>query len=325
MSKIRAVMVFVCLIIASASGGVAAQPYPVRPIRLVVPYAPGGAPDLIARAVAPVVAEHLGQSIAVENRTGANGMIATEFVARGAADGYTLLLASDGPVIITPLLRGEAPANPKFRLAPVTLLADSSFALLAGPSIPATALQPLIALARDRASPLSFASSGIGSQHHLAGELLSMTAQLKLLHIPYKGFGDAVTDVSAGRVDLLFGTIPAAAPHVNNGRLKAIAVAGPARSPLLPGIPTAAEQGLPDLAINAWFGVMAPADTPPEVVKQLDEAFRLALQSAGLRASLQTKLGLNVIGSDRNAYAERIRQDTQQWARIIRASGVKVE
>jgi tripartite-type tricarboxylate transporter receptor subunit TctC len=302
----------------------AADPYPSRPIKLLVPYPPGGSPDLIARALSISLGEKLGQPVAVENRTGANGMVATEAVARSAADGYTLLLASDGPLVITPLLKGESPHAPSLKLAPITLVAESTFVLLAHPSLPVKDLASLVAYEKQHPGKLTFGSSGIGSQHHLAGELLSSLGRMKLVHVPYKGFGEAVTDAAAGRIDLLFGSITAGAPHVASGRLKAITVTAPARAPLLPQVATSAEQGFPALEVSAWFGVMAPLETPPSLLTKLDDAIRASLATESVKSSL-TKLGLDVQAANAAQYGKRIQQDRFRWAEVIKSSGLKVE
>ncbi len=301
-----------------------ADAFPLKPIRLIVPYPPGGSPDLVARTLAPSLAEKLGQAVVIENRTGANGLLATEAVARSPADGYTLLLASDGPIVISPLLKQTVAGALQVKLAPITLAADSAFVLLASPNLPFNTLPELIKYARENPGKLTFGSSGIGSQHHLAGLLLASVAGLKLVHVPYKGFGDAVVDVTAGRVDLLFGSIPAGAPHISSGRLKGLAVTGMARAPLLPEVATSSEQGFSGLNVSAWFGVMAPIGTPAEILNQIDQAIRAVLASDAQKMAL-TKLGLTVIGGDRNAFESRVRQDTQKWAEIIRISGVKSE
>jgi tripartite-type tricarboxylate transporter receptor subunit TctC len=313
---------FMCCVASSAA--LAIDAFPSHPVRLVVPYPPGGSPDLVARALAAAAAVKLGVPVVVENRAGANGMVATDLVARSADDGYTLLLASDGPIVITPLLKRDSPPGPTLHLTPVTLVAESSFVLLAPPKVQARTLGELIAFGREHPGKLTYGSSGVGSQHHLAGLMLSNVGKLQMVHVPYKGFGEAVADLAAGRVDVLFGSIPAGAPLVTAGRVKALAVTGKSRSALLPEVATTVEQGYPQLAVSAWFGVMAPADTPATIVNQLDTAFRSALASGTLKASL-IGMGLDVLAADKEGFAARIRKDRVRWADVIKASGVKVE
>ncbi|MEJ8839869.1 Bug family tripartite tricarboxylate transporter substrate binding protein [Ramlibacter sp. AN1133] len=313
-------------LLSYVAGGaaLAADAYPSRPVRLVVPYPPGGSPDLVARGLAAAAAGELGVPIVVENRAGANGMVATDFVAHSAGDGYTLLLGSDGPIVITPLLKGESPLEPTLHLAPVTLVGDSSFVVLAPPGAQARTLGELIAFGREHPGKLTYGSSGVGSQHHLAGLMLSNVGRMQMVHVPYKGFGEAVTDLAAARLDVLFGSVPAGAPLVTTGRLKALAVTGKSRSALLPDVATTAEQGYPQLAVSAWYGVMAPTTTPATIVNRLDTAFRSALASGTLKASL-TGMGLEVLAADSQGFAARIRKDRLRWAVVIKASGVKLE
>lgn len=322
LSRVLTVALSAALFTTTLPAAAQVDSYPSKPIRLLVPYPPGGSPDLIARALSAALAGKLGQPIVVENRAGASGMVATEAVARSAADGYTLLLGSDGPVVITPLLKGESPDAPGIKLAPVALLADSAFVLLGASELPAKDLPTLFAYGRLNPGKLTFGSSGIGSQHHLAGLMLARAGQMNLVHVPYKGFGEAAADVTAGRVDLLFGSVPAGVSHVNSRRLKALAVTGPSRSSLLPEVPTASEQGFPTVNVTAWFGVLAPSETPAPIVAKLDEAIRGALNSEALKASLR-KLGLNVLAGDPTSFARRIQQDRVVWGDIIKASGVK--
>ncbi|MCD6042614.1 MAG: hypothetical protein K0R40_2217, partial [Burkholderiales bacterium] len=244
-----------------------AQEYPSRTVRVVVPFPPGGAPDLVGRTLAARLTERLGQPFVVENRTGAGGNIAVESVAQAAPDGYTLLAPSDGPLVINPNVYEKVNFNPLKDFAPISLVASVGLVLMACPSVQATTVDEVVALAKKR--KVSYATSGFGSSQHMVGEMLKASADIELVHVPYKGFGQAVIDVVACNVDLIFGAISTGIPHARSGKLKAIAVTIPRRHAGLPDTPTFAEAGHPQVAIEAYMGLLAPAGTPRPIVNLL--------------------------------------------------------
>jgi len=298
--------------------------YPAKAVRILVQYPPGGAPDLVARTLGAKLSESLGQPFLVENRPGASGNIATEMVAKAEPDGHTLLLASDGPIVINPGLFAKLPFDPVKDFAPVTLASSVAFFLLATPGFPPNSVQELIALAKANPGKFNFASSGNGSQHHLAGELLNTLAGIRLVHVPYKGFGAGVADAIGGKVELIFGGVSSAVGFVKSGKLKALAVTGSKRYAGLPQVPTVMESGFPGFEINAWFGLMAPARTPRSIIDKLHGEAVKVLRSKETSERL-TAQGMDIIAAGPQEFAARISSDTLMWARIIKESGAKVD
>jgi len=298
--------------------------YPAKAVKILVPYSPGGGPDFVARTLAAKFSESLGQQFIVENRPGASGNIATELVVRAEPDGHTLLLASDGQIVINPSLFAKLPFDPVKDLTPVTLASSVAMFLLATPSFPPNSVQELIALARANPGKFNFASSGNGSQHHLAGELLNTLAGIRLVHVPYKGFGAGVTDAISGKVELIFGGVSSAVGFVKGGKLKALAVSSSKRYAGLPEVPTVMESGLPSFELYAWFGLMAPARTPRSVIDKLHGEALKALRSKEISERFAA-LGMDIIAAGPQEFAERIASDTRMWARVIKESGAKVD
>ena len=316
-----AALLGICLQGLAAEGD---KDYPAKPVKIVVPYPPGGAPDLVARVLAAKLSESLGQQFIVETRPGASGNIATEFVVKSDPDGYTLLLASDGQIVINPSLFAKLPYDPVKDLAPVTLTTSVALFLLAAPSFPPNSVQELIALARANPGKFNFASSGNGSQHHLAGELLNTLAGIRLVHVPYKGFGSAVTDVMSDKVEIVFGGVSSAVGFVKGGKLKALAVSSSKRYAGLPQVPTLMESGLPGFEIYAWFGLMAPARTPRPIIDKLHGEVVKALRSKEISERFVAQ-GMDIIAAGPQEFAERITSDSRMWARIIKESGAKAD
>ena len=292
-----------------------AQEYPSRPVRVVVPFAPGGPNDIIVRLVAPKLAESLGQPFVVENRAGAAGNIGTDYVAKSAPDGYTLLSVGPGSLIINPLM-GKVPYDTERDFAPVTLMARAPNALVVHPSLPARSVAELIALARARPGAINYGSGGEGSTPHLAGALFAAMAGVELTHVPYKGTAPATTDLVAGRVQIAFLGIPAVLPHARSGRLRVLAVTGLRRSPELPDVPTVDESGVPGYEVSPWYGLLAPAGTPRAIVARLAlEATKIVrAPETGGKLALQ---GAESAGSTPEEYAAVIRADTSTWTRIV--------
>jgi tripartite-type tricarboxylate transporter receptor subunit TctC len=296
------------------------QIYPARPVRIVSPYAAGGTPDTVARVIAEQLTQRLKQSFFVENRTGANGTIATENVAASAADGYTLLLASDGPIIITPLLRKGG--DPLQRLVPVNLTAESAFVLMARNDLDVRTLQDVVALAKKQ--PLTFGSAGVGSQHHLAGELLKSRAAIELIHVPYKGSAEALGDLVGKRIDLLFGGIPPSLPYIAAGSVRPISVTSEQRSNKLPSVPTFSEEGFYGYKVVFWAGLMAPAGTPEGIINKLNEAISEGVKSPEVVDRFE-KIGADTVNSGPMEFAKRLRSDQAAWGTLIEQTGLKAQ
>ena len=256
-----------------------AADYPEKPLRLVVAFPPGGAIDILARGLAPKLGEQLGQQIIVENRPGANGVIAFDLVAKASADGYTLLIGYTSGMAINPLLVSKIPYDPVKDFAPIGMIARTPAMLVANPSFPANSVKELIALAKAAPGKITYGSPGIGNFNHLAGEMLKSMAGVDLVHVPYKGAALVITDLIGGHVAIAFTTLPSALPHVRTGKLKALAITSDKRWGTVPGVPTMSEAGLPGLEIGEWFGLLSPARTPRAVISRLNEEIVKAVRS----------------------------------------------
>ena len=304
------------------AAGAMAQDYPNRTVRVVVPFPPGGAPDLVGRTLANRLSERLGQPFVVENRTGAGGNIAAEAVAKAAPDGYTLLATSDGPLVINPAVYPGMPFNTLRDFAPIAIAASAGLVLMACPTLPVASLQDVLSLSKSR--KLTYATSGYGSSQHVAGELLKDAALIDLTHVPYKGFGAAVGDAMSCNVDLIFGAISTGIPHVRAGKLKAIAVAQPKRHAGLPDTPTFAEAGYPQVVVEAYMGLLAPAGTPKEVVGKLYGEVSAILKEKETTERL-TGAGLDLVRSSPDEYAARLKSDLEKYAKLAKALAAKAE
>jgi tripartite-type tricarboxylate transporter receptor subunit TctC len=301
-----------------------AQAYPSKPIHLIVPFPPGGVADLIARPVAEKLTQSLGQTVIVENRGGATGTIGASYVAHAAPDGYTLLLGTTNEIAMSPTLYKKLPYDPTQAFAAITPVADFPNVLVTGPTTSVTSLHALIDLARSSPRALEFASSGEGSTNHLTAELFKTQAQVKILHIPYKGGGPALVDVTGGHVDAMFATLPSAITLIKAGRLKALAVTSEQRSGALPDVPTARESGLPDLVVTTWNGVLAPAGTPPEIVKTLHDALVKAVADPDLKQKFAA-VGAEAHTTTPEAFTATIRSDFDRWSGVIQRAGIKID
>jgi tripartite-type tricarboxylate transporter receptor subunit TctC len=300
-----------------------AQPYPVKPVRIVVGYTPAGATDIVARALGARLQDLLKQPVVVENRPGANSNIANELVAKSAPDGYTLLLGTIA--VATNMSAYRDPGYDTLRdFAPITQTVSSPSVLVVHPSLPARDLEQLIALAKASPGKYAFASTGNGSSPHLAGELLKQRAHIDLVHVPYKGAGPALNDLVAGHVPIGFQTALSAMPQMQAGRLRVIAVAAGRRLAQLPDAPTMAEAGLPDFEVSSWNGLFAPAKTPLEVVVILHAATVSALAVPEVREKLLGQ-GAEPVGSSPEAFREYVRSEIEKWGHVIRSSGVKFD
>jgi len=299
-----------------------AETYPSKPIRLLVGFSPGGANDLVARAVATRLSVRLGQQVVVENRAGASGNIATELGARAAPDGYTMLLASVASFAMSPALLGKVPFDPINDFAPVTQAVVVTGILSVHPSMPAKSLKQFVALAKKQPGKINYASPGVGSITHLSSELFWKTAGITLNHIPYKGGGPAVADAVAGHVESIFGLISTQTPHIRAGRLRALGVTSAKRSSALPEVPTIAESGYPGFEASGWLGLVFPARTPKAIVDRLHKETVAILNLREVQTQLEN-LGLDAEPSDPAAFHALIKADHARWDRLVREAGIK--
>jgi tripartite-type tricarboxylate transporter receptor subunit TctC len=309
-------------ILAIAVGAFAEEAvYPKRPITMIVTFAAGGSSDVLARAVAASMSHGLGQQVVVDNRPGAGGQIGTEFVAHAAPDGYTILFGTNGALGIGPALYEHLRYDPARDLAPVGILHKLPLLLIINPAVPAKNLPELIAYARKNPGKLSFASAGVGSVSHLAGELFMEEAKINILHVPYKGGGAAVPDLISGRVSMMLETIPNALPLAKSGQMRAIAVTTKERSAAAPDIPTLAESGLPEFDVSAWTGLFVPAGTPAAVIDRLNAETR-AIANDTRYVDLVHKMATNVATSSSQEFGTFVRDDVARWTKVIAHAGI---
>ncbi len=317
------VMLAVLVLFAAAGVPVAvAQGYPVKPVRIIVPFAPGGANDLVTRLIAQKIAPGLGQTMVVENRGGAGGTIGLEACAKAPPDGYTIVMASTSTLAFAPSLNTRLPYDPVRDFAPVTSVSSGPNVLAVHPSVPGTTMRDFIALAKARPGRLTYATSGPTSMSGIAGELMKALAAIDMIGVPYKGTGPALTELIGGQVDAMIADLAIAMPHVRDRRLKAIAVTGPKRSGLAPEIPTMAEGGLREYSLVNWRGVLAPAATPREIVQRLNGEIIRTLHTPEVRDTLARE-GFEPIGDTPEQFAALIKSEVARYGRLIRAAGIK--
>lgn len=308
---------------AAASGLATAQDYPNKPVKLVVPYPPGGPTDIVARVVAQKLQEQMGQPFVIDNKPGAGANTGAEAVARSAPDGYTLLVATTAHAI-NPSLFSKLTYQLLKDLTPVSQLTSGPLVIVANPALPAQNIQELIALAKGKSGGLNFGSSGNGQSTHLSAELFSAMAGVKMSHVPYKGSAPALTDVMAGQTDLMFDTMLSAMPHVKAGKLKALAVTSSQRSPVAPNIPTVAESGLPGYEAIAWNGILAPAGTPKEVIARLNTELRKVLENPDVRQRFEAQ-GFAASWNSPTDFGNFLQAEVGKWAKVVQVSGAKVD
>ena len=306
--------------LALLASAAVAQGYPSKPVKVVVPLPAGSTPDIVGRTLAEKLQKSLGQPFVVDNRTGAGGNIGTDAVAKAAPDGYTLLVSINGPVAVSKHLYKSLPYDPDKDLQPISLLASAPQMLVVTPAVPADSFNEFIAYAKRNPGRLSYGSVGAGSASHLTMELLKSEAGIFIVHIPYRGFPPAVTDMLGGSIDAMFAIIPAVLPHVRAGRMKALAVTASRRSALAPEVSSVAELGMPQLESLAWIGLLAPAGTPAEIVRTLSAETIKAMSTADTREALG-KQGFDVVANTPDEFGRWIRAESVKWARVIRASG----
>ena len=317
----RLAALFIAAVLVAAAHDAPAQQYPTKPIRLIVGYAAGGGTDTVARVFAQRLTDGLGRQVIVDNRPGAAGNISTELAVRSPPDGYTLLMGNIGPIAVNPHLY-KLTFDPLRDLTPISLIALAPLLVVVHPSLPVKSLKDLVALARREPGKLSYSSAGVGSSNHLAGALFNIEARTDLVHIPYKGAAPALTDLIAGNVQLSFQTLPSLGGSVRSGRVRALAVTSAKRSRLYPEIPTAAEAGLKEFEVSAWYSIVAPAGTPRTVVDRVRDEIVKALAQKDVLDRV-TAEGAEPMGSTPEAFAEFMRIETAKWGRVVRISGMK--
>ena len=300
-----------------------AQTFPSRPVRIIVPYPPGGANDTVARILAPGMTELLGQSLVIDNRGGGNTIIGSELAAKSAPDGHTILMVAAGHAI-NPSLYPKLPYDSAHDFAAVALIGDGAYVLVANPALGVATVHELIALARSKPGQITYASSSIGNFTHLAAELFSSLAGVKMLHVPYKGGGPAMLDLLGGRVSIFFSTVAVARPHIQSGRIKALGVTTPRRSVALPETPTIAEAGLPGFAASGWYGFIVPAKTPKAAIDRLNSAVNTAIRPPDIREKLAS-VGVEAAESTPAQFGELIASDIAKWEKIVKPLKISPE
>ena len=320
-----------CLLLVLCSSGAVAQiaapgaaDFPTRPIRLIVPFAVGGSTDALARAIAPELSNRLGRPVLVDNRPGASGVIGLDVVAKAVPDGYTIALVSAGNMIINLMLLASPPYDPARDLAPIAFIADSPVVLVANASVPANNVKELIALDRAEPGKLSFATAGNGTTQHLAGEMFNSMTGTKLVHVPYKGTGPAVTDILGGQIQLGFIDFPPVMPHLKGGRIKILAVGTGKRALGAPDVPTIAESGVPGYAASAWFGAAAPARTPAAIIARLNAEFVNVMNTPSMREFLLQQ-GLEAGSGTPEQFDAFVKTEKLKWGAVIRSLDAKIK
>ena len=316
--RLFAAAVFALLAAAPA----AAQDYPNRVIKMVIAFPPGGPTDFVGRLLADKLKDLLGQSVIIENKPGAAGAIGAESVVRSAPDGYTLFLTTSGAVVITPHLQADAHYDPVRDFTPITHVVNVTTTLVVRPELGVNSAKDLVAMAKAKPATIPFASTGIGSPPHIALELLQSAAGVKLVHVPYPGSAQALTDLIAGRIGLMFGAASTTLPYVKDGKLVALAMAQSKRAALAPEVPSMTDAGLPGFDTSVWFGLLAPAGTPPDVVAALSREVNAALKTDAVIGPLRAQ-GMEPIGGTPAEFATYIAGETAKWAPVVEAAGLK--
>lgn len=308
---------------AAGVGNASAQSYPLKSIRLVVPYPPGGGADVLARPMAQVLSEKLGQGVVVENRGGATGMIGADFAAKSPADGYTVLMASSAEMALNVAVYSKMSYSPERDFAAVTQVAFSPLVLAVHPSLPTRNVTEFIALAKKRPGEIGYASAGAGSPHHVTGEWMKLLAKIDIIHVPYKGGGPQLIDLMGGHVHSSFLVLPVVAPHLKSGRLRALAVSSAKRSPAIPEVPTLDESGLHRLDVSQWWGVLVPAGTPRDIVARLHAELTAIIKLPNIRAQM-TELGAEPVGSSPEQFGDFIRTEIAKFRTIAKEANIRV-
>ena len=310
------VLALILFAIVAASSAAAQESYPARPLRFILPFPPGGGTDILGRILGQKLSEQIGQPVVAENRGGAGGNVGAEAAARAAPDGYTLLLAAPS-LAISPSLYSKLNYDPVRDLAPVSLVATVPNVMITHPSVPAQTLREFIAVARAKPGAMNFGSGGAGTSNHLAGELFNLVTGTKLVHVPYKGVNLAMQDVISGRIHLAVIGVPAAAPHIKSGKLRALALIAPQRAAALPEVPTVSEAGLADFEVTTWYGVLAPAGTPKPIIDRLNKAIVGVLSTPAMKERYANQ-GVAAIPTTAAEFSRHFKTETEKWAKVVR-------
>lgn len=316
-----------CLVALSCGLAVSlghAQSYPTKPIRLIVPFPPGGGNDVIARVIAQKLSERLGQQVIVDNRAGANGIVGLQALMQSPPDGYTLAVGAAGPLAVNPSLYDKLPYDPLKDFSPITNMVNYPLLLVVHPSVPVKTTQDLVNLAKAKPKQLYFASPGSGNSGHLAGELLNSMANVQTVHVPYKGQGPALSDLISGQVQMLYSSIPSVLPQVKSGQLNALAVGSAKRVPSLPDIPTISESGVPGYEAYSWVGMVAPAKTPKDIVNRLNREIVDILKQKDVSEKLNQQ-GALPVGDSPEQFAAYIKVEIEKWGAVVRAANIKAD
>jgi tripartite-type tricarboxylate transporter receptor subunit TctC len=322
--KTFAALCGIVLLAVATVAAAAESPFPARPVRIVSPFPPGSGTDIVARAIASSLSAAWRQSVIVDNRAGAGGTIAGELVAKGNADGYTLMLGNVSTLSIAPGLYPNLGYDPLRDFAPITLITTSENVAVVHPSLPVDSIKALIAYAKARPRQINYGSAGSGTTTHLGGAMFASMAGVEMTHVPYKGSAPALVDLLSGQTQLMFSSVPTALPHIKSGRLRPLAVTRLTRSALLPDLPTVHEAGIRNFDISLWQGLVAPAATPREIVAKLNEQVRASLAAPDLRSKL-TLQGLEPVGNSPEQFGAYIRSEAAKWSKVIKATGAKPE
>lgn len=320
----RAVLVLAALSLAFPAAPAMAETYPSKPVKLIVPYPAGGTTDIIARLIATQLSEKFGQPFVVDNRAGASGAIGASAVAKSAPDGYTLLMGTANTHGINSALQKSLPYDALKDFAPVTVVASTPNVIVVNPAFPAKTLQELIALAKAEPGKLNYGSTSSGGSPHMSAELLKMMTGINITHVPYKGAAPMLTDLAGGHIPIGFDNLPSAMPFIESGKLRALAVTTAKRWPGAPNIPTVAESGVPGYEVSGWFGILAPAGTPPAIVDQLQKAVAEAVAKPEVRKQLET-VGAEPVANTPQAFAKQIEADVARWKQVAETTGVKLD
>jgi tripartite-type tricarboxylate transporter receptor subunit TctC len=321
---LKSVSLALVLAAQCAAGVSLAADYPTKPIKIVVPYAPGGGADSVARIVAKKVGENVGQAIVIENKGGAGAILGTDQVAKAEPDGYALLLGQSGPISINPAVYKSLPYDPVKDFAPITMTTAYPYILVVNAELPAKTLQEFVALAKSKPDAMNYGSTGVGAANHLVAELFNSKAGLRMTHVPYRGTALAVGDLLGGQLAMVFGDPISVLPHIKSGKLRALAVTSLERSSVAPEVPTVAESGYPGFEALAWHGILAPAKTPPAVIKTLNEEIRKALADPATKALLVNQ-AMQTVGNTPEEFAAFIQKDIAIWKGVAAAANVTVE
>jgi tripartite-type tricarboxylate transporter receptor subunit TctC len=323
-SGLKAVSLLASLafVVPAAFNQAAAQAYPDKPVRLIVPFPPGGSNDIVGRMIGAELGTRLGQQVVIDNRGGAGGMIGTGIAAQSAADGYTLLVISVAYAFNPAIYKSKLTFDPVKSFAPVSSLGTGPSALMVTPKLPVKSVKELVALAKSKPGSLNYASAGVGSFQHLGSEMFRLMAGVNIVHVPFKGGGPAMADVIAGNTEITLGSLIQMVPHINSGRLRILGVGGAKRVSILPNVPTVAEAGVPGYEASNWWGVLAPAGTPPAVVKRLHGELAVILAKPDIQKKFESQ-GAEAMSMGQAEFAKFIRTETEKWGKVVREAGIK--